>query len=282
VAGQLHRRGAGAKPDSRIRSGELVLRFGAAWSLAGVARDPEGRPLADARLFRRSAGEGWVHAGRTDGDGRFRLELPAGPVALRIGSVETPPPDSPAQRVVAEGVDGGPLVFETGATIRVRVSDRPHLHRCACLLTAERGEGPAHPSWIRAEGTVRFVGLDPSATYTLYAHDFVHERCIYLTGLRPRDEVVRTDPVPDRPVTGRVRLPEGYRPEFPDDLTVTVRGRGFSCRSEVARDGTFRVTGVPEGRWSLAISFQALGADWAAEMEVAAGSEVEVLPRRKE
>jgi hypothetical protein len=63
---------------------------------------------------------------------------------------------------------------------------------------------------------------------------------------------------------------------------VEVTGPGFAVRSEILEDTTFRVTGVPQGRFTLTVLVYAGDGPWGAEMPVDAGSEVEVVLRRQD
>ena len=170
---------------------DVVLVFGAGWSLAGVARDGTGEVLPNVRLFRRTEEGQWVEAGETRNDGSFTLpRLPPGPVALRIGSVGDPSLDAPAQITVAEGAGAAGIVFDPGSEVRIRLTG---------WTPSSSGSGTlADESYYRGThsvggdgGLLRFVGLDPERRYAFWLRCGPEGRTAWRAGLVPSRETYK-------------------------------------------------------------------------------------------
>jgi len=183
--------------------GPFTLKLEAGGVIAGRVEDDEGNGIADVKL---SIGgdPGWHRGGagqttRTDGDGAFRLEgLSEGEHRLRV-------------EVSAEFLGSREVSATTGDTaVRIRYSRGGVI---AGQVLGPDGEGMANVElaampgdrsserWVNAssgsDGRFRFVGLTPSATYTVRARpweqdvgrsDLMHA---YAKDVRPgREDIV--------------------------------------------------------------------------------------------
>ena len=149
------------------------------------------------------------------------------------------------------------------------------------IVTFAREEDP-EPAWapIGAGGRVRLRGLVAGVPYNVYLCEFVHDGplpCLLLRGVKAGDAPREVVLSPGKEITGRATLPPG---ETRFNVAVLV-GRTVLIDGGPSEDGTFRIGGVPEGRWTVVVYLTgADGTYHAATGSADAGGTVEIDARR--
>jgi outer membrane receptor protein involved in Fe transport len=247
---------AGDEADGAA-AGAAGLGTGPLGTLRGTARHVEtGRPVAGARVFVRGAP---VEA-RSDAEGRFALEVPAGTHDVTVihpefGTAtfrEIPvPPDRPASGAAdAEGDVGEPLLVELtplGVELAPLSVTAPRIEGSAVDLLQERRAAGVVTDLIGAEQMARTGDSDAAAALKrVTGVSVVGGKYVYVRGLGERysstllNGSTLPSPEPERRVVPLDMFPadllesvvvqKGYTPDLPGEFAggaVLLRTRGY-------------------------------------------------------
>lgn len=270
-----------------------TIRLERAWVTEGLVLDPEGNPAADALVWYRLPGASGASGVHTDAKGRFRIGPQANWV-LEIRVVESHDADGPAwpgspaenrwMRVEA-GRKDVELLLDPGAALVLKVEPWSGPRNALAHLCVEGG-GPGRPlhSPVAGDGTLRFRGLDRSATYALWIAPDPEGRYVLEQGIRPDAGTITVSPQKGGVVRGRLSLPDDVELL---DLRVFLSGRSMvNVTGRVEKDGSFEIVGVPPGRWRIHASGRTHDvppAYYVGQLdEVEAGSTLELPLKRVE
>jgi len=256
-----------------------TVRLARALKVAGVVRDPAGRPLAGVQVSLRVGEGSWRGGATTDAAGRFELDgLPAGEVVLRVavgamgGTVVGP---GEAEVRTHAGATDVAITLDPGLEIVLRLADRDIdvRHVVARLVPlgpdgASRSRGVTFAGFD-ADGVGRARGLTSADRFVVWIGPVGSGRSFLARDVRAGADVV----VVLRPgltIRGRVTGPPGAT-NFTvsadlDDLGVSVPGVR-------APDGSFEIAGLPEGTTWRLLGTCAVDGRWLSTRgpEVAAG-----------
>lgn len=270
---------------------DRTVRLAPAHAFVVRVQDGSGRPVPavsvmarwgdDARSFRH---------GDTGEDGTVGLaRIPEGPIEITASLKEATCTADPAAAKTVDGRSGGvTLTVDTGVSMRVSV---PCIGK-ECRVFLHLGTaGDIEPiRYVVTKGEeVRIRGLRAGDGYDLYAEEHSEPRgfgaaataprCALLRGVRPGAGPVEVTLSPAGSVTGRVLLPPGWA-LLDEGILVgdALLIRGGESDSD---NGTFRIDGVPDGRWKVRVRIwsKALEETRTLEAEAEAGGEVEIDAR---
>lgn len=230
------------------------VRLPGAWVLSGQVIDEAGDPVLAARVHLEPRDGRPVSATGTDKDGQFRfVQLPFEPVRL---TAYGPRGRSTAQ--IAE-VAPGTKTITLGLTrhegrLRVRIANWPS------SAPARPGQASARfavwcpdAPWLRRtgqpsqDGLVTVDGLDPERTWSLAVVRDDVDLQVCATDLKADSQEVAVRAAPGQPLRGRVLSSSST---WPIDVVVLEIGR----YARVQDDGTYEISGLPPGRWTLRAS----------------------------
>ena len=259
-----------------------IVTLRPASALRGVVLDTEGKPVTGARVW-------WTQGDTTNGpglvqvgdDGTFEIpHLPPGSIRLRAELVEGiltgPSAVAPTWTEASTGGDKVTLTIDLGLSLDVVVEnwpeDRGPQRRSvrAQLLRegAELGTGMAFAQ-VNSTGRTRFRGLRREDRYTLWVGP-VGDSSVLKRGVIAGQEI-RVRLVPGGSIT--VRL-EGV-PSGATSMGVQAEADGVRVAAERQDDGTYRIRGLPEGRWTVrAFGGGGKAPRVTAQAEAATGAEV--------
>jgi uncharacterized GH25 family protein len=248
--------------DQRLdewRPHDTTFRLERVFSVHGVVRDLEGRPVGDAYVSYQ-AGEHSGGGTPTDAEGRFVLrDLPAGEVALwaalkgNDASVpsapgETPTPGASPRVTVAAGTRDAVLTLDVGLEISVAIENAETAWGSANLR--EEGSDRRPLTEYYSQGRCRFRGLRREATYSLWISVDAIGRSHYSAGLRaPAKLSVRL--VEGKTIRGRLTSIQGLNGL---SVTATDLARAITVAGRVEEDGAFEIRGLPEGAYAVTAS----------------------------
>jgi hypothetical protein len=250
------------------------LRLPRALALRGIVRDAAGRPSAGATVQAKSlAGHGWSQA-TSDAAGAFVLEdVAEGELEVTAFGPKTAPSRSRPLRVRSDAGDVV-LVLRPSATLVVRLEGHPTGAAPRIRLDAvdEKESSSTASASIDADWSARLEGLDAEATYVVSIHDWGVGLLARRAGVGGGAGEVRVPLVPARTIEGRAVLPAGSA-----HARAWISEAGLWSNADVAGDGRFRLTGLPEGTWLVHVD--ATGPGGAAlhgEAKAEAGGTVEI------
>lgn len=235
---------------------EVQLERG--YVVSGVVRDPQGRPLANAQVMRRTGENGWSGFG-TQQDGTFRLtNLDRGSVSLLAIAPNTGYPNANdpglAWVTVAAGTENVVLVADPGIELVVVVVNAPRTGadgpRLQAALYTRRGEDYNHQSSLDGQdGRFVFKGVRAEERYALWiAPQGGSEWYGLATEVRGGGGEVRV--VLERGGTIRGRIATGGVSY--ENLSVGAGdGKLIWVGGTVDADGRYEVRGVPPGKMSV-------------------------------
>ena len=249
-------------------------------SLAGVVRDEQGQPIPWA----------WIEVEghpkpltsppvwRTDVHGRFRIDdLPPGPVKLLVSAG-----DLRAKMKVVEtrtGVRDLVIVLDAGPQLLLRIvgyvpGEQTRWARVTWLEPDGGREVRYAP--IRDDGWTRFAALPPDREIELWAEAEINRRYVRARGLKPGDTEHRIEIQEVRDIAGKVRaskarLESRIGGEAPGPLRERLRVDVYAqvpqsaphfdfdthARARLERDGSFRVRGLPPGKYLVRVGTHA-------------------------
>ena len=259
-----------------------TIRLSRAHVVRGVVRDAAGKPIEGVNLTRRSGENSWTGVGRTDAKGEFTVrDLAEGPVTLRASAGTFR--DAKAryvERTVPAGTTDLVLTLDPGVVLSARIenwaeSGTPHAH---ALLLGD--DGSVLPAVIGTEGAVRWEGLSPDDSFTLWIAPTPSGMSAYRKGVRPGDHRVRIEP--GLAITGRVRAPSGVTEV---SVQASLGSGSMSAPGKVGADGTYEIRGLPPGLTWTVTGFGRMGTDFVlgrAEGVASGGTaDVELKPRER-
>ncbi len=220
-----------------------------AYAIAGRVLD-EGRkaiPYASVRL----RGERRLSVLAADVEGRFRAEvLPAGTYELRATWAGGTEGEAVAWTTVNAGTEDVELRVKRGVVLKVHVSGWPDSRRGTLTVTSIRDPATGRSARIGDGGDAWIEGLDPVDTYVVWCGgpSLADAHYAYATGVQVREDPLEVTLVEGETIRGRMILPK-IAGSFATDVTAT--GLGVLRRAMVLGDGTFRVQGLPPGRWEI-------------------------------
>lgn len=237
---------------------EMVLEPAA--RVSGRVRDPEGHPVADARVaVDLSAGRGWGFGRRsepirTDPEGRFTVEdVPPGDVTLQARA-EGYLPDGLVHLQVEPGahLEDVEITLTPGATVLGRVvgpGGEPLPDAWVRLLEEGRSFQIGGSARTDGDGRYRIEGIPPGARTFVAAHQS-HPRAT--RDLEVRDGENRLDfrLSSGREVSGIVADALGS-PVAGATVSLNGLSRGGRRNEVSASDGSFRFTGIADGHYRL-------------------------------
>ena len=264
-----------------------TLRAGSARAVEGVIQDASGRAMPGVWIAReghkdRIGGTPWWRSGP---DGRFRIDdLPAGKLTLRVVPGEASL-SSPASKLVETeaGTTDLTIVLDPGPQLFLRIADYVDPEgqpRYARLVWEEPdGRRPVRYAPIRSDGWTRFVRLPADRDLEVWAMA-ASNRPVHRGGLRTGDEEQRLVPTEGRTIRGRVL------PSDPDSLrrievVVEAHPRFVVGRARVSADGSFVVSGLPEGTYRVSAAFTSGAVSLPVVQELATGTTDAVFDLRR-
>ena len=253
----------GARKDLRQsaqqawRPADTEVRLLASFSVSGVVRDQEGRPVAGASVSYRVDATNWSNV-NTGPDGAFVIQgLAAGSVPLRAAapSVDGSAREQAPELIVRAGAENVTLTVDRGLDLVVRVpgmdEGREGQQASVSLLGLHDGvwrvTGSVGTTVRAGQLRVTLVGLDARRTYGVWVPPRPgDDRYGYVTDLRPGGEVtVRL--VRGGTIRGRLSWPQGAR-----EVNLSCHNaQGLRLGAKVEADGTYELRGLPEGAWEV-------------------------------
>lgn len=247
---------------------DLTVRLARALKVAGVVRDPSGKPLAGVAVYRQTGENSWTGGPVTDASGRFELrDVAAGEVILRasVGPMGAGEPGPGVAEVrTRAGASDVVLTLDPGLELLLRLADptaaEPYAMAQVVILDPEGR--PRSTSHVRfeAEGVGRVRGLSAADRCVVWLAPDREGRSFLARDARPGTEVVVARK-PGLAITGRLSVPAGATDVHVAaqlaDLWIGVQGTR-------AADGAFEIRGLPEGTtWQLNANGQVEGR-WVA------------------
>jgi len=256
---------------------DTVVRFRAGLTLEVLVQDPSGRPVPGALvIFRREESAHREERRLTDATGIARFaQLVPGRVSLRAQLPEDVVRDSRSEEVVADAASGRvTLDLDPGLEIRAVVRDggKP-AHGKVSLAVA--GEERVCRSAAPVDGEIRFRGLRAGVDYDLYASGEKGGAAV-LRGLRAGGDPLEVDLGPAGEISGKVLLPDGG--EF-GGVHLLVGKASMGRAERWQPDGTFVLSHVPAGRWTVRAQVWVGGKKVDRLAEAEAGGSVEIDAR---
>ncbi len=256
----------------------LTVKFVHRYNLQGIVRSTSGIPLAEMAISSRDASGDWLNA-RTDGDGRFTLlDRVGGPIELWVDRNAFSPEeigDRTPRIMRAESKDIA-LTFDAGRVVEVlllRADGRRHLPAAALhvLDHTDKHTRRRDPNRIRGgRTTLRDALLDRK--HTLYAGPTVSGRHAHFEGPLPARGPLTLVLKKSAPITGTVLGPTGKPGPV---VSVWIQERGVSARVRTSSDGTYSLSGVPPGTWTVRTSVMIKGRAVSRARHAVAGDRVD-------
>jgi len=128
---------------------------------------------------------------------------------------------------------------------------------------------------IGGDGRVVFRGLKSSERYTLKITDLPNGHYVHLKDLEAGGGEILVTPLEGGTIKGRLQLPADLPADLPvNRFSVQIQGE-FHISGRVNADGTFEITGVPDGRWTVVARalHQNQNYQYAGTVEAKAGDE---------
>jgi hypothetical protein len=227
--------------------------------VAGVVRDAQGKPVAEARLQRKRDGS-WSGE-RLDADGTFRIRgLEAGPVTLRATGPGRRRDEKDATEVtVPAGTENVVLVVDAGLTLTVRIANASERTSGRIRVTLLRWE---KERWERQEsesadrdrpGQVTFLGLRTGERYAVAIAPEGDDLFAFQGDVQPGEVTVRLER--GRTIRGRLTLPDGGTRAY----VGATNDVGLRVTGTVQEDGAYEIRGVPDGRWTVSATCRVEG-----------------------
>ncbi|MEW6750422.1 MAG: FlgD immunoglobulin-like domain containing protein [Candidatus Latescibacterota bacterium] len=244
----------------------------------GVVRDPEGAPVARARL--QSPPPDTYHAA-SDADGRYALHLPRGAHVLEIGRPSSVPQQSfPTQTVGPIRVSGATqtdLMLRRGVQVEIRVSDAEGAPANQVRLGVSGAAGTASGR-TNAQGTwaTRLV----PGTYSVWSYGVAPPHLDLVSGSFPVRADTAVSLVLERGYTlsGRL-LDEAVEPFLSAGLRLTPFTGDRPRQATAQGDGRYEVR-VPAGRYQTAFVSQGTGSTPSQVLNTVVVDEDQVLDFR--
>ncbi len=244
----------------------------------GRVVDGAGRPLPRVRVW--AGDSAWSTSSETGEDGSFRLErLAAGDVHL-VARLEDDDESEPlrAEAVVPAGSTEVRLVADAGLDLVVRAVDAPSGARLDRMRLGDRPPGASEPRERRPEveeDVATFSGLRAGVSYSLWWPAGRSGLVAFVPEVEAGAKIdVRLAPA--RSIAGHVRPPQPA-----DAGCVVLRLGSFDATADIAEDGYFEFTGLPEGTWPIEASVEFRGVEYTGAVQAGTGSEVEIVLQRK-
>ncbi len=245
--------------------------------IRGRVIDEAGVPVANASVSHQNSkdGEKWLGQ-RTKEDGSFRIgRLRPGPVTLRVGPPGTSLAHPLASVIVEAGREDLELTIPRGASLKIvftnwRIAAEPANGIGTVVLTPMGRPTERHAFPIQGDATAEAVGLEAGMDYILWGRFHpLFDRYLLVRGVRASAEPLEVRIEKGGTISGRAIRPKGLL-----RYHIVMHGPGVSREGLVnPEDGTFRIHGVPPGRWTVhAGTFKG----WWAEAPAQAGDEIEL------
>lgn len=247
---------------------ETVLAFPPGRRLEGRVVTDEGAPVEGAKVTAVDRLD-WHHTEQTSASGTFAFGgLPAGSVRVRAQHGDD------LSAVVEAGAGDAEVEIPLAASteLSVVVADWPAgAEGATAYLRMEAHAGGDRTARLSSEGRARFLRVDPRGTYAFYAAVTQGEAAsvAWAAAVRGDAEEVRLRVRPGSVIEGTVTWPR----DLPRPL-VEIQELGRVTRTLVDADGRFRLTGLPEGTWTVEVESRDFGGRRTAHRTVRTGSSV--------
>ena len=259
------------------RASENRVRLSATLTIRGVVRDAQGRPLKDMDVDAEGVGRVRSRSARTAQDGTFTLQgLTQGRWTVRARDPYRRHEPRPREAAVVEaGAEGVEFVIDADPVVdlRVELEDVPRGRPTARLLSEDDDRDAPRAVWD-ATG-LRFTGVTPTKTYSLFVGAAEDDLCALRTAVRGDAGTVRVARAPGLTISGTVTAPQGA-----ERVTVWL-GAGpnpaISAQGEVGSDGRYLLRGLPPGRYHVSATAHVGGAQWRAQEEGDAGKTLDLV-----
>jgi protocatechuate 3,4-dioxygenase beta subunit len=255
---------------------DTTVRLPAGRVLRGVVRDARGRAMREAMVAVRIDGEWSVR--ESDHEGAFSFtRLPPGTAVLQAEPLGLDAFSSP-EVTVTGSADDLVLVIPAGAPLRVRVRNWPDGTIARATLHIEGADRRLHGD-VDPLGRVTFPWVPVGRTATVAVGPVGEEGAwAYGRGLAPGDRTVVLSS--GAPIRGRIVVAgDGALPEA-GRFSVKVRELRWA-EVETFGDGTFRVSSVPSGQWTIRCRCRDGDTEYGAEDTVEAGGTVTLRPKKE-
>ncbi len=261
---------------------DTTVRLARARLVTGVVRDLAGRPVPRARAEWRRADGRWVGVEARD-DGRFALRgLPLDPVTMRARLRPSPwstkeddrvAPGPVGEQVVAEpGARDVTLVVDPGAALTLRLPLPFADFVTLWVLLARDGRLVPIAGEFIADYKQRTIrGLDPSATYAVYAYSEVGTEVAWGVNLCTSEKPTVLDRLTGKAITVRVKAPPGA-----GGVDVHAAMHGISFSGMRRSPDRYVIPHLLDGTWPVTARAKVGGVEWTATAEVAAGGSVDL------
>lgn len=277
----------GARDDVRLsrqdawRPADTEVRLERGYVVSGSIRDAAGKPVAGARLLRKTGETSWSGA-PTNGDGTFRVTgLEAGPVTLRAsapgaaGRQEAAPG---SEITVAAGTENVVLTVDPGLSLVVKVANLADRKGeaaqglWALLLRWEENRWTnADSQWDQqGGGSITFRGLKPDQRYAVWIAPQNDDLFGWASDVRPGELTLRLER--GGSIRGRVLGPSGVT-----QRRVWASGEfGQSVSAHVDAEGRYELKGLPDGRWKVQAAGRSGEQSLRAEGEATVGGTLDL------
>ncbi len=242
--------------------------------VAGVVRwTPEGGVSTDAKIAF---------------DGTFELPpQPPGPIRLEVVDDHLLRPKESRPMVIAAGATDVVLVFDTGAELSIRVTNRAKAAGGKAYLSVDDAAGENRGFTavdLENDGTAVLPGLLDEETYVLWIPTVVldvpvstdsssptpqRSGIVYRRGITLRDSPLVVEEVAGQPAEIELETDGRQQPE-----SATIIERGVRCEAEFGyagagfrKDGAFRIShrarlsDLPPGEWAVRVAGSAFDED---------------------
>jgi hypothetical protein len=170
------------------------------------------------------------------------------------------------------------LTLDPGIDLEVRIAEWPaSASDVNAELVRQDAEGlpTVHRSRVASDGGARFRGLAPDRAYTLWVPP-VDGRPLLRRDVRVTRDALVVAFAPGKDITGRLVVPPGATVT---SLWASADGDRFRVPGTWTKDGSYRVAGLPEGRWSIHAGARKGHEQFEGRADAPAGGSVDVALR---
>jgi hypothetical protein len=230
----------------------VIVILSAAVSVSGRVTDRSGKPVEQARIALRTAGEAAEHAATTGGDGSFRLkDVAPGRASISASAPGYGPAEVRGLTVSERGLTGVELVLAPEATVDGQVTGPDGAPVAGATVTVAGSAGTPATAATDGDGHYRLAGLDPDTVRVTATHPELAPASRQ-ADLKPGENEVDLAFEDGFAVSGGVSDPE-RKPVPGAHVTLTPLDKARpGLQADSGEDGAFSFPRVPPGSYRLA------------------------------